>query len=104
MTEDTTKYLLYHAIGGIFLGKYGNSFVWSDLDPGGVCSAFVFDTISSMLAFIQSELSMHDLENFSYYSIQVPTNSNFVSLFDILNSDNRIPVWNPQYSPARQLQ
>jgi len=93
------KFLLCHPIGGVFLGQFQEKFLWSDLDPMGVSSALVFNSLPLMLSYVDQKL-VKDQE-FYYLSIDVDVNSNTVSVADCIKAG--VYSWNPNFSPIGVL-
>jgi len=102
MQDRVLKYLLCHAIGGIFLGELDRTFIWSDLDPKGITKAFLFPDIPSITKYLNVRRILDS--DFYYASVLVEQNIDYISYIDLPNfPDIDLYQWNPNYSPIKIL-
>jgi len=102
MKNKVWKYLLCHAIGGIFLGEANRSFIWSDLDPKGITKAILFPDIPSIIEYLNiRRISDSD---FYYASVLVEEDSEYISYINLPDFPNvDLYQWNPNHSPVKVL-
>jgi len=98
------KYLLYHPVAGIFLGMFGNVSLWSDLDPMGISSAFVFSSIKDLNHFAISHIPPENLEDLVYYEIKTEEDFQVIPYCEIKKYCPTLHPWNPMHSPIQIVQ